>query len=133
MAADIFESYEVTIVSGLILGIALTAVTGHVEWILYPLLVRGIGVLASIVGTYLVKGQSNGRGDAMAAIFRGFLTSAAISRGAVWPGGVLLYGRGAGRLVAAVSLHHGGCYAGHPHRPADRLLYRVPCQTSGGD
>ena len=79
MAADIFESYEVTIVSGLILGIALTAVTGHVEWILYPLLVRGIGVLASIVGTYLVKGQSNGRGDAMAAIFRGFLTSAAIS------------------------------------------------------
>ncbi len=79
MAADIFESYEVTIVSGLILGIALTAVTGHVEWILYPLLVRGIGVLASIVGTYLVKGQSNGRGDAMTAIFRGFLTSAAIS------------------------------------------------------
>ncbi|MBK8900210.1 MAG: sodium-translocating pyrophosphatase [Anaerolineaceae bacterium] len=79
MAADIFESYEVTIVSGLILGIALTAITGHIEWILYPLLVRGIGVLASIVGTYLVKGQSHGRGDAMAAIFRGFLTSAAIS------------------------------------------------------
>ncbi|MCA9900817.1 MAG: sodium-translocating pyrophosphatase [Anaerolineales bacterium] len=79
MAADIFESYEVTIVSGLILGIALTAITGHIEWILYPLLVRGIGVLASIVGTYLVKGQSDGRGDAMAAIFRGFLTSAAIS------------------------------------------------------
>lgn len=79
MAADIFESYEVTIVSGLILGIALTAITGHIEWILYPLLVRGIGVVASIVGTYLVKGQSDGRGDAMAAIFRGFLTSAAIS------------------------------------------------------
>ncbi len=79
MAADIFESYEVTIVSGLILGIALTAITGHIEWILYPLLVRGIGVLASIVGTYLVKGESEERGNAMAAIFRGFLTSAAIS------------------------------------------------------
>ncbi|MEZ4593670.1 MAG: sodium-translocating pyrophosphatase [Chloroflexota bacterium] len=79
MAADIFESYEVTIVSGLILGIALTAITGHIEWILYPLLVRGIGVLASIIGTYLVKGQSDGRGDAMAAIFKGFLTSAGIS------------------------------------------------------
>ncbi len=79
MAADIFESYEVTIVSGLILGIALTAITGHIEWILYPLLVRGIGVLASIIGTYLVKGQSEGSGDAMAAIFRGFLTSAALS------------------------------------------------------
>ncbi len=79
MAADIFESYEVTIVSGLILGIALTTITGHIEWILFPLLVRGIGVLASVVGTYLVKGQSDEQGDAMAAIFRGFLTSAAIS------------------------------------------------------
>jgi K(+)-stimulated pyrophosphate-energized sodium pump len=79
MAADIFESYEVTMVSGLILGIALMAITGHVEWVLFPLLVRGIGVLASIVGTYLVKGGSTGRGDAMKSIFRGFLTSAAIS------------------------------------------------------
>ncbi|GAB4266332.1 MAG: sodium-translocating pyrophosphatase [Candidatus Promineifilaceae bacterium] len=79
MAADIFESYEVTIVSGLILGLALTAITGHIEWILYPLFVRGIGVLASIVGTYLVKGQSDDSGDAMKAIFQGFMTSAAIS------------------------------------------------------
>lgn len=79
MAADIFESYEVTIVSGLILGIALFTLTGHREWILFPLLVRGIGVLASIVGTYLVKGQSDEGGNAMQAIFRGFLTSAVIS------------------------------------------------------
>ncbi len=78
MAADIFESYEVTIVSSLILGVALTALTGHLEWIIYPLLVRGIGVLASIVGTYLVKGPEEG-GNAMQSIFSGFLTSAAIS------------------------------------------------------
>ncbi|MDX1613868.1 MAG: sodium-translocating pyrophosphatase [Candidatus Promineifilaceae bacterium] len=82
MAADIFESYEVTIVSGLILGLALFIITGrvHIEWILFPLLVRGIGVLASIVGTYLVGGgeAESGR-DAMASIFRGFLTSAVIS------------------------------------------------------
>jgi K(+)-stimulated pyrophosphate-energized sodium pump len=58
MAADIFESYEVTLVSGLILCIALTTITGHIKWILYPLLMRGIGVLASILGTYLVKGES---------------------------------------------------------------------------
>jgi K(+)-stimulated pyrophosphate-energized sodium pump len=79
MAADIFESYEVTIVSGLILGVTLALITGHNEYILYPLLVRGIGVLASIVGTYLVKGESDDSGNAMQAIFRGFLTSAAIS------------------------------------------------------
>ncbi len=79
MAADIFESYEVTIVSALILGVTLTLITGYNEFILFPLLVRGIGVLASIVGTYLVRGQSDESGDAMAAIFRGFLTSAGIS------------------------------------------------------
>ena len=56
MAADIFESYEVTIVSGLILGLALWHFTGRLEWIIFPLIVRGIGVLSSIIGTYLVRG-----------------------------------------------------------------------------
>ncbi|HZY45160.1 MAG TPA: sodium-translocating pyrophosphatase [Anaerolineae bacterium] len=79
MAADIFESYEVTIVSALILGLALTNLTGHLEWIIYPLLVRGIGVVSSIIGTYLVKSGPGKSGDAMKAIFSGFLTSAAIS------------------------------------------------------
>lgn len=80
MAADIFESYEVTIVSGLILGVALYSITGHVEWIIYPLIVRGIGVLSSIIGTYAVKGDDEGSAEvAQRAIFRGFLSSAAIS------------------------------------------------------
>jgi K(+)-stimulated pyrophosphate-energized sodium pump len=55
MAADIFESYEVTIVSSLILGLALTAINGELYWIVLPLLVRGIGVVSSIVGTYAVS------------------------------------------------------------------------------
>jgi K(+)-stimulated pyrophosphate-energized sodium pump len=79
MAADIFESYEVTIVSGLILGLALWHATDRLEWIIFPLMVRGIGVLSSIAGTYLVRGGPGKGGDAMAAIFRGFLSSALIS------------------------------------------------------
>jgi K(+)-stimulated pyrophosphate-energized sodium pump len=79
MAADIFESYEVTIVSGLILGLALYHFTGRLEWIVFPLIVRGIGVVSSIVGTYLVKSDAKEGGNAMAAIFRGFLSSAVIS------------------------------------------------------
>ncbi|MFL7890875.1 MAG: sodium/proton-translocating pyrophosphatase, partial [Anaerolineales bacterium] len=79
MAADIFESYEVTIVSSLILGVALFSMTGRIEWIIFPLLVRGIGVLASIFGTYNVRGSKGKSGDAMRSIFSGFLTSAAIS------------------------------------------------------
>ncbi|GAB4500914.1 MAG: sodium-translocating pyrophosphatase [Anaerolineales bacterium] len=79
MAADIFESYEVTIVSGLILGLALFNITGRLEWIIYPLIVRGVGVLSSIIGTYVVRSEPGKGGDAMAAIFKGFLSSAAIS------------------------------------------------------
>ena len=48
MAADIFESYEVTIVSTLILGVVLYTMTHELSWIIFPLLVRGIGVLSSI-------------------------------------------------------------------------------------
>ncbi len=89
MAADIFESYEVTIVSGLILGLALWHITGRLEWIIFPLMVRGIGVLSSIFGTYAVKGGPGKSGDAMAAIFRGFLTSAAISAALFFGAGYL--------------------------------------------
>ena len=78
MAADIFESYEVTIVSGLILGLALWHITGMYEWIVYPLLVRGIGVFCSIIGTYVVR-DNDKKGNAMKAIFRGYVTSATIS------------------------------------------------------
>ena len=54
MAADIFESYEVTIVSTLILGLFLLHETGNTFWIVYPLVVRAIGVVSSIIGTFTV-------------------------------------------------------------------------------
>jgi K(+)-stimulated pyrophosphate-energized sodium pump len=56
MAADIFESYEVTIVSALILGIALVQLdpSHSLKWIVYPLIIRGIGVISSILGTFTV-------------------------------------------------------------------------------
>jgi len=78
MAADIFESYEVTIVSALILGLALSFATGSVIYIIFPLVVRGIGVLASIIGTYFVR-SSGKQQDALEAIFKGFYISAGFS------------------------------------------------------
>ena len=77
MAADIFESYEVTIVSGLILGLAVATVTRSPIWIVFPLIVRGIGVLSSMISTYLVR-STTGK-DALSAITRGFYSAAAIS------------------------------------------------------
>jgi len=54
MAADIFESYEVTIVSALILGLVLYEATGQIMYIVYPLIIRAIGVISSILGTFAV-------------------------------------------------------------------------------
>jgi K(+)-stimulated pyrophosphate-energized sodium pump len=56
MAADIFESYETTIVSGLILGLVLLSIdpTHSLKWIVYPLVIRSIGVISSMLGTFTV-------------------------------------------------------------------------------
>jgi K(+)-stimulated pyrophosphate-energized sodium pump len=76
MAADIFESYEVTIVSAMILG--LVAYKGSAVGVIFPLVVRAIGVLSSIIGTYAVRARGELE-NAMRAIHRGFFLSAAIS------------------------------------------------------
>jgi K(+)-stimulated pyrophosphate-energized sodium pump len=77
MAADIFESYEVTIVASLILGLALTAITGELFWIVLPLLVRGVGVISSIIGTYAVSLWNVD--DAEEAMFMSYELSSAIT------------------------------------------------------
>ncbi len=77
MAADIFESYEVTVVSSLILGLALNAITGELVWIIIPLLIRGVGVISSIIGTYAVSLWKNI--DAEDAMFKSYELSSAIT------------------------------------------------------
>ncbi|MEK7353898.1 MAG: sodium-translocating pyrophosphatase [Chloroflexota bacterium] len=78
MAADIFESYEVTIVAAMILGLILTGITGQLYWIIFPLLVRAAGVFSSIISTYSVRAMREGE-NAMNAIHRGYLLAAVIS------------------------------------------------------
>ena len=83
MAADIFESYETTIVSGLILGLALMAQdpTHSLKWIVYPLVIRAIGVISSIIGTFTVPIWENfplkflRAHDAEEAMFRSYEVS----------------------------------------------------------
>ena len=76
MAADIFESYEVTIVAAMILGMA---TFGH-KGVIFPLLVRGIGVLGSIISTYTVKAGPNDTSDtALKSVHRGFWIGSVIS------------------------------------------------------
>ncbi len=75
-ASDIFESYEVTIVAAMILGLASF---GH-KGVIFPLLVRGIGVLGSIISTYTVKAGAKDTSDtALKSVHRGFWIGSAIS------------------------------------------------------
>ncbi len=76
MAADIFESYEVTIVAAMILGYASF---GH-KGVIFPLLVRAIGVIGSIISTYTVKAGPNSTSDeALHSVHRGFILGSIIS------------------------------------------------------
>ncbi|HVW35075.1 MAG TPA: sodium-translocating pyrophosphatase [Acidimicrobiia bacterium] len=76
MAADLFESYEVTLVASIILGVAAFRSIGAnpALGLIYPLAVRAIGVLASIVGVFAVKAKEN-ETNALKPINRGFATA----------------------------------------------------------
>ncbi|HVJ96529.1 MAG TPA: sodium-translocating pyrophosphatase [Acidimicrobiia bacterium] len=80
MAADLFESYEVTLVAAIILGVpAFRAIfpDNPELWVigaLFPLAARAVGVLASIIGVFVVKATDKDK-SAMAPINRGFLTA----------------------------------------------------------
>jgi K(+)-stimulated pyrophosphate-energized sodium pump len=76
MASDLFESYEVTLVASIILGVAAFDSIGAnpALGLIFPVIVRAIGVLASIVGVFQVRATSKDK-SAMAPINRGFLTA----------------------------------------------------------
>jgi K(+)-stimulated pyrophosphate-energized sodium pump len=82
MAADIFESYEVTLVAAIVLGAATSAIFDQPTWmklVLFALMARGIGIIASIIGIYSVKGSDDIDADPLKAIRRGFNVSALVA------------------------------------------------------
>lgn len=82
MAADLFETYVVTIVGTMLLaGIYFTGAIRE-SLMLYPLLIGAVCILTSIAGTFFVKlGKSN---NIMGALYKGFLSSAVLSIGAIY-------------------------------------------------
>jgi K(+)-stimulated pyrophosphate-energized sodium pump len=81
MAADLFESYEVTLVASIILGVAAfesLGVENPVVGLIFPVAARAIGVLASIVGVFAVRATDKDK-SAMAPINRGFLTAGVLT------------------------------------------------------
>jgi K(+)-stimulated pyrophosphate-energized sodium pump len=80
MAADLFESYEITIISSLILGYAAFRSIHHnpTPAVLFPLIVPAIGIVASVIGVTVVRARDKDR-TALSAINRGFWTAAVLT------------------------------------------------------
>jgi len=80
MAADLFESYEVTLVASIILGVAAFNAVGlnPALGLVFPLAARAIGVIASIAGVFAVRAK-DGETNALKPINRGFLTAGIIT------------------------------------------------------
>jgi len=77
MAADLFETYAVTVVATMLL--AATFFTGEKQatMMLYPLVICAVCIIASVVGTFFVRLGSDGK--IMWALYKGFISSAVIS------------------------------------------------------
>ena len=75
--ADLFESTAAENIGAMILGIAAYVATKNIAWILFPLCVRGFGMLASMIGLLSVRAKENE--NAMNALNRGYFVSIALS------------------------------------------------------
>ena len=82
MAADLFETYAVTVVATMLLaGLTMQATLGH-NAVLYPLVLGAVSIVASIVGTFFVKAREGGK--IMNALYRGLIVSGLIAAAAFY-------------------------------------------------
>ncbi len=105
MAADLFETYAVTVVATMLLG-GLMVDSDPANAILYPLILGGISIIGSIVGTFFVKAREGGK--IMNALYRGLIMAGVISAVAFYPATTLMFGDGisiGGTMVSSMNIY----------------------------
>lgn len=98
MAADLFETYAVTLVATMLLGGLMLNEVGP-NAVLYPMLLGGASIIASIIGTFFVKTKDGGK--IMNALYKGVIASGVLAAIAFYPITTMLMGENAMNLYGA--------------------------------